>query len=57
MMRRGIVAGLVLLLLVGAFVIYSAVYKDWCAQHPQWGALAYGEKLGTCVREKSLFSF
>ena len=54
---KKITAGIVILLLAAAFVIWSVAFKDWCEQHPVWGQLAYGEKLGTCIKEKSLFSF
>lgn len=56
-MRTGIVAGCILLFFVIAFVIWSFTLKVWCAQHVAWGEQVYGEELGKCVREKSLFSF
>ena len=65
-MRTGFAVGIVLLLLVGAFVIYSVAFKEWCdGPHKRgwgggreaWGQRNYGEPPGDCVQEKSWLSF
>ena len=61
--RHGrIIAGLLLLLLAGAFVIYSFTIKEWCTLNAhawggQWEELNFNETLGECIRQKGWFSF
>ena len=61
--RKGrVIAGVVLLLLAGAFVIYSFTIKEWCALHTNawqnnWGELSFNGSLGECIRQRSVFSF
>ena len=61
--RNGrIIAGIVLLLLSAAFVIYSFTIKEWCALHSyawqnNWGDLSFNGSLGECIRQRSVFSF
>ena len=61
--RNGrVIAGVVLLLLGAAFVIYSFSIKEWCtlnqnAWQNTWGDLSFNGTLGECIRSKSWFSF
>jgi hypothetical protein len=59
----GSVASVVILLLL-AFVVYSLVFKTWCARHERgwageqtWGENSFGDDAGKCVKEKSWFVF
>ena len=57
-----VIAGVVLLLLGAAFVIYSFTIKEWCtlnqnAWQNTWGDLSFNGTLGECIRSKSWFSF
>jgi hypothetical protein len=54
----------IMVLLLAAVVVYSLVFKVWCLQRAEgwggqrvWGEEILGEPVGTCIREKSLFSF
>ena len=55
--RVAVVAGTLVVLLLAGFVIWSLAFKVWCIRHVAWGEQVYGEELGKCVREKSLFDF
>jgi len=61
--RNGrVIAGVVLILLGAAFVIYSFTLKSWCelnqnAWQNNWGELSFNGTLGECIRSKSWFSF
>jgi hypothetical protein len=61
--RNGrVIAGVVLILLAAAFVIYSFTIKEWCELHNYawkntWGDLSFNGTLGECIRSKSWFSF
>ena len=61
--RNGrVIAGVVLVLLAAAFVIYSFTLKSWCelnqnAWQNTWGDLSFNGSLGECIRSKSWFSF
>ena len=61
--RNGrVIAGVVLILLGAAFVIYSFTLKSWCelnqnAWQNTWGDLSFNGTLGECIRSKSWFSF
>jgi hypothetical protein len=61
--RNGrVIAGVVLILLGAAFVIYSFTLKSWCelnqnAWQNNWGDLSFNGTLGECIRSKSWFSF
>lgn len=57
MRQKSVAVGVVLLLLVGAFVIYSFALKEWCARRVAWGEQVYGEEMGKCVKEKSWLDF
>jgi hypothetical protein len=57
-------AGIVLILLGLAFVIYSSTIKEWCTLHERgwggmrvWGDTEFGSSLGECLREKDWFEF
>lgn len=56
-----IAAGVIGLLLIAA-IFYSVAFKQWCTQYDHawggtWGDKAFGDKLGECIRNKSLFEF
>ena len=61
--RNGrVIAGVVLVLLAAAFVIYSFTLKSWCelnqnAWQNTWGELSFNGSLGECIRQRSVFSF
>lgn len=63
--RIGSAVGVLVVLLVLAFVIYSLIWKVWCTQHERgwgggvqtWGTEAYSMDVGECRKSKSLFSF
>ena len=61
--RQGrVIAGLVLIILGLAFVIYSFTVKEWCtlnqnAWQNNWGDLSFNGSLGECIRQRSVFSF
>ena len=61
--RNGrVIAGVVLILLAAAFVIYSFTLKSWCelnqnAWQNTWGDLSFNGSLGECIRQRSVFSF
>jgi len=61
--RNGrVIAGVVLVLLGAAFVIYSFTIKEWCelnqnAWQNTWGDLSFNGSLGECIRQRSVFSF
>ena len=61
--RQGrVIAGVVLIILGLAFVIYSFTIKEWCELHAYawqnaWGELSFNGTLGECIRQRSIFSF
>ena len=61
--RNGrVIAGVVLILLGAAFVIYSFTLKSWCelnqnAWQNTWGELSFNGTLGECIRQRPILSF
>ena len=59
-----LVVGSIGILLLAVVVIYSLLFKQWCAQYAKgwageqvWGAGAFDVEQSKCVKEKSIFSF